>query len=188
MDKTGKNLMKKILLYMFVPFVFVFLCIKWVLELFNVRYRRNMKILGIFWSIQNGLENYFFYIKHGFPVSEIFDLSHTLSKWILPRLKAFKEDPESCPSDIYYDVEDEMKEKHPDMGHSEFLNLVSEEAFKRWNDIMDKMIDFFEEYIKDDIILTYAEGDRELTEEEKQKAAKYEGFNLFKKYFGSLWS
>jgi len=61
--------------------------------------------------------------EHGWDITETWDLSSTISMFILPRLKAFKEDTISYPSELTY---------------------------KKWIKILSKIIKAFEIYIEDD--------------------------------------
>ena len=84
--------------------------------------------------------------ERGFDDTELWNLNATIAQFILPRLKRFREINKSYPK------------------------AISE---KEWNEILDKMIKFFEEYLDENNYL----------EDNLEK----EGIELFAKYFLDLW-
>jgi hypothetical protein len=84
--------------------------------------------------------------ERGFDDTELWNLNTTIAQFILPRLKRFREINKSYPK------------------------TLSEEE---WNEILDKMIKFFEEYLDENNYL----------EDNLEK----EGIELFAKYFLDLW-
>lgn len=84
--------------------------------------------------------------ERGFDDTEIYDLDDTIIKFLVPRLKVFREiHGNFSPKDL---------------------------TITQWNNILDEMIDGFEDYLHSD----------ELTSEKYIKA-----LDLFKEYFEDLW-
>lgn len=79
--------------------------------------------------------------KNGFDNTELWNLDNTIVRFILPRLIKFKENNHTYPSDLDQNT---------------------------WNDYLDKMIKYFQDYLKDDV-------------------ENNEGWDLFSKYFSCLW-
>lgn len=92
--------------------------------------------------------------------SELWGLDITLAKYILPRLKRFK---------------DINKMSHP----------ISFGSIEEWHSIIDKMIYSFDYVLKEDCGLNSVS----ITDEEKEKRYKnyQEGMDLFAKHFMDLW-
>ncbi len=82
-------------------------------------------------------------LERGFDETELWNLDTTILKFILPRLKAFKETNYGYPGD--------------------FNNI------EEWTECLEKMIKSIEQILTDSY------------------NSDYEGFELFKKYFFSLW-
>ena len=102
----------------------------------------------------------------GFDDQELWDLSTSLSKYILPRLKAFREMER-------WGVPGSICTKHHATGGNA----------KEWNKIIDKMIWSFEEVIDEKRF------PKKMNPESIKKYIdrKQEGLDLFAKYFESLW-
>lgn len=84
-------------------------------------------------------------LERGFDDTETWNLDLTISRFILPRLKVFKEKTIGYPPEL---------------------------TFEEWQDIIQKMIDYFEAKSNEDNFLEDIDS---------------EGFDLFCKYFESLW-
>lgn len=97
----------------------------------------------------------------GFDDSDTWSLDVTLSRWIVPRLKRFKEVKMGIPGFDHIDHENNF-----------------DEAEKYWDECLDKMIEAFE-------IIAYDEGDWVYSEVNRNKID--EGLDLFRKYFLNLW-
>lgn len=104
-----------------------------------------------------------FYITNGFFFEECWNLDMTLAALILPRLIHFRDNHSGTPSCL--------------LEYDEFDHIKEEDGFKKWNEILDKMIWAFYLYISMDFLYW--------TEEQKQQID--EGLKLFAEYFQSLW-
>ncbi|MCH5167371.1 MAG: hypothetical protein J1F35_05700 [Erysipelotrichales bacterium] len=111
-------------------------------------------------------------ISRGFDDSEIWNLDSTIAKFILPRLKEFKEIAWGTPGKLDY----EFVQK----GYSE--SEASIIANKAWEEILDKMIWAFEHYDDESYIL--AADSVKAHEEYVNKINK--GLKLFAEWFCSL--
>ena len=89
---------------------------------------------------------------------DTFNLDYNISKYILPRLKIFKETHMTLPP-----------------------NLIEEE----WNNILDKMILAFQLYVYEDFSECLFKNKKEYEIKTKQLN---DGLDLFRKYFFDLWS
>lgn len=97
--------------------------------------------------------------KVGFADDDIWNLTDTLREIIKPRLRAFKEmKRHTLPSEFIPDDAEEAD---------------YEKAEKEWEEILDKMLYAFE----------HGSDDEEMPDYKRIQ----EGFELFGKYFGSLW-
>lgn len=85
-------------------------------------------------------------LERGFDDTETWNLDSTIAAFIVPRLKRFKEINTGYPPEL---------------------------TEEQWDEILDKMIKFFE----------FASDDSKFLEENIYE----EGFDLFHKYFHSLW-
>jgi len=139
--------------------------------------------------------------KRGFDDSELWSLDNTIMNMVLPRLKAFRNlPPAGFPVDMYTPEEMEAADR------GEELEGMTDRAYQRWLDTLDKMIRGIELYLKDDMFFkrdeegnVVYEGDHEgigfkllgrkglpVHDEELEKEFK-EGWELFQKYFFALW-
>lgn len=82
----------------------------------RIRYFLGGIVRNIIWFVQKAVR--------GYSDADLFDLGWTISKWILPRLKAFKK----CPGGYPYPFKTEEK----------------------WVECIDKMIRAFEIFVEDD--------------------------------------
>lgn len=126
---------------------------------------------------------FFQFMKRGFSDRQVWSLDYTIAKFILPRLKRFRDTEAiiSIPCSLglsfshrvnYYDENDKSKEKE------KFdANVVA------WQAIIDDMIFAFECVVNDDeYLLIRSEEERD----EREKRIK-RGLALFAKYFNDLW-
>lgn len=104
-----------------------------------------------------------FYLTNDFFFEECWNLDETLAALILPRLIHFRDNHCCAPSCLFE--------------YDEFDHIKEEDGFKKWNEILDKMIWAFYLYISVDPLYW--------TEEQKQQID--EGLKLFAEYFQSLW-
>ena len=95
-------------------------------------------------------------MTRGFDDSETWNLDITIAKFIFPRLKAFKECNHGFPSSL---------------------------TEKKWNKILDEMIEGFELYCKKD----EWEFEQDLNERNDKFAKVNKSLKLFSKYFYNLW-
>jgi hypothetical protein len=111
----------------------------------------------------------------GFDDRDLWDLGVVTAKLILPRLKAYKNCHMGYPGCFSYDKKGELKK-----GRKKSLN---NEAYKKWDDTLDKMIYAFE------MKATQDDWDLEIDDKERNKRWSKidEGLNLFAKYFNALW-
>lgn len=115
-----------------------------------------------------------FRIRNGWDNSDTWTLYNTISKFILPRLKRFKEVNNGTPNEIY------KKYRDPNRKVSENIRLAS----KEWNEKLDKMILSFETIINEDIF-EHDWSDKKYWK--KQRKIEKEGLKLFAEYFQDLW-
>lgn len=117
---------------------------------------------------------------------DVYSMDNTLAHVVVPMLKKLKSVKIGIPGDLVHEIHEfnEQSELHLDLTAKELDKLEFEQAEKKWNDIMDKMIWSFEQAMNDyeDLYEEVAKG--ELESYEKKLA---EGFNLFGKYYRSLW-
>jgi len=130
--------------------------------------------------------------RDGFAKRDLWSLDHTITDFVLPRLRAFRngeanpntDGPTSCPVLPGYDEEK--------MGDAE-----NDAMYEEWLEILDKMIVAFE-YHKldmDDVnsnVLTPEDNkwvslNNYKQEEERRGEMMKEGFALFAQYYRSLW-
>ena len=93
-------------------------------------------------------------------IEEILKLDITIAKFIVPRLKLFREREDSCP--LRFDNEQE------------------------WYDILDKMIKAFEHLTKCNSCICTDDPDWKDKENIRNREIK-EGLNLFAEYYRALW-
>jgi len=103
-----------------------------------------------------------------FDENETCDLDETISKFILPRLIYFRDNEQGIPSSLI--VLDKRGRPQNEL-----------EAAQQWRDILNKMINAFWGNING----PWVDDDEAKEEELTQK--RREGFELFAKYFESLW-
>ena len=101
-------------------------------------------------------------------------MQFTISKFVLPRLKHFKEVTDSIPNKIY------EKYRNPNRKISESTKLASEE----WKKTIDRMILAFQRIIDEDEDCHVWEDRKYWNEQEK---IKKDGLKLFAEYFQDLW-
>jgi hypothetical protein len=105
-----------------------------------------------------------FYMTNDFYFEECWNLDATLAALILPRLIHFRDNHCGAPGCLFeYDEFDHIQKE--------------EDGFRKWDEILDKMIWAFYLYISVDSL--------SWTDEQKQQIN--EGLKLFAEYFQSLW-
>lgn len=104
-----------------------------------------------------------FYLTNDFFFEECWNLDETLAALILPRLIYYRDNHYGAPNCLFE--------------YDEFDHIKEEDGFKKWNEILDKMIWAFYLYISVDLLCR--------TEEQEQQID--EGLKLFAEYFQSLW-
>jgi hypothetical protein len=114
----------------------------------------------------------------GFDYRELWGLDYTILKFILPRLKAFKDTPpHGYPGDLQwpngYDWDKEQAQT------KEESEIASDKAYKEWMTILNKMIRAIELWLKHDGMF--------MKEESELEKEFEEGWELFHKYFFALW-
>lgn len=116
---------------------------------------------------------------------DCWDFKTSLSPIILPMLYKLKETKDGAPYVSDDDVPDELK---ADETTKSSVSNVDEKWFQRWDYVLDEMIFAFEmSYIEwEDHCYNDAKIDRERFEQTHQRIKK--GFELFGKYFSSLWN
>lgn len=139
------------------------------------------RLISVFQDIKTFMKAKWFYLFNGFDYRDTWSLDHSLSRWILPRLKYLRKNLQSHPDDM---------------------------TFEKWQEILDKMIFAFdfvfneskydeECYPKDfdwgivsDERGAFVMKDRrkpDFTEFDKKFKKYEEGIGLFAKYFRHLW-
>lgn len=103
-----------------------------------------------------------------FDENEVYDLDETISKFILPRLIYFRDNEQGIPSSLIILDEKGNPQNEP-------------EAAQQWRDILNKMINAFWGNFNGPWV------DNDEAKEEELTQKRREGFELFAKYFESLW-
>lgn len=131
--------------------------------------------------------------RYGVSDRECWDLSNTLSKFIIPRLKHFKKvNIHSIPGDLYKEVN---FRKINEQGDKKFV--------EQWHAILDEMIFGFEYNLDSDKFCPFPDellDNKNLTQERKTELMhayinkrdalnerSQKGIDLFAKYFKGLW-
>tara|TARA_R100000808_G_C2149849_1_gene158391 strand:- start:1995 stop:2447 length:453 start_codon:yes stop_codon:yes gene_type:complete len=146
----------------------------------------------IYYTIKNSIVWRYQKIRFGYSKRELWSLDHTITDFVLPRLKAFRHGesnnvteggPAGCPMLDGYDADK--------MGDAE-----SDAMYQEWLDILDKMIQAFEYHklgmtdVKTNSSLWIQGGDEYKeyrNEEERREQIIEEGLALFGKYYQALW-
>ena len=147
---------------------------------------------NIYYTIKNSIVWRYQKIRFGYSKKELWSLDHTITDFVLPRLKAFRHGesnnvteggPAGCPMLDGYDADK--------MG-----DVESDAMYQEWLDILDKMIQAFEYHklgmrdveISSGIWLEKNEEYKKYREEEKRREKVIEeGLALFGKYYQALW-
>ena len=140
----------------------------------------------------------------GFSDRQLWSLDYTIAKFIITRLKLFKEQkkhgiPTSIISELYPNYYNEQLTDDEDFRRTE-------ECYKLWKIKLDKILRAFEYIVIDNSDLDYSDIDLEFKENEKvdiksdpekdkirKQIIEYrekqieEGLEIFAKYFRSLW-
>ena len=109
-------------------------------------------------SIKYCFNDILFFIKNGYSISELWNLSYHISKMILPKLKAFRKysggTPGSLTIDEWHNILDEMiwtfewevsgKSDNPDMSIEEWENIY-DANWKRYNNGLKLFAEYFRE-------------------------------------------
>ena len=146
----------------------------------------------IYYTIKNSIVWRYQKMRFGYSKRELWSLDHTITDFVLPRLKAFRHGesndvteggPAGCPMLDGYDADK--------MGDAE-----SDAMYQEWLDILDKMIQAFEYHklgmtdVKTNSSLWVQGGDEYKeyrNEEERREQIIKEGLALFGKYYQALW-
>ena len=147
---------------------------------------------NLYYTIKNNIEWFYQRCRFGYSKRELWSLDHTITDFVLPRLKAFRHGesnsiteggPAGCPLLDGYDADK--------MGDEE-----SDAMYQEWLDILDKMILAFEYHqlgmrdVETNSSLWVQGGDeyKEYREEEiRREKVIEEGLALFGKYYQALW-
>jgi hypothetical protein len=117
---------------------------------------------------------------------DVFSMDTQLAHVIVPMLKLLREKKAGIPGDIINTFHECSDQLELDFGLTpkEIDEIEFECAEKKWNDILDKMIWSFEQAMNDYPLMysSMSKGDFERYEERMQ-----EGFELFGRYYRSLW-
>jgi hypothetical protein len=124
-------------------------------------------------------------ITRGWDDSQTWNLDYEIAKFIVPRLKRFKEITIGVPCNL------------PSFNIDQRSEDADKKAEKEWDDILDKMIKGFEWLLKEDDWVFDSYSDPSLTDKAKYEEYKKrqrlvqkevtEGLNLFKIYYRNLW-
>lgn len=98
--------------------------------------------------------------QRGFDDRDLWNLDTTMARFILPRLKAFRECYGGCPSEF---LDENDKGIH--------------EGMKRWEKIQNEIIEVFEILVRDD-----------MKEQFENQTKIDKGLRLFGKYFQHYWN
>ena len=146
----------------------------------------------LYYTIKNSIVWRYQKIRFGYSKKELWSLDHTITDFVLPRLKAFRHGesndvteggPAGCPLLDGYDADK--------MGDEE-----SDAMYQEWLDILDKIIQAFEYHklgmrdVETNSSLWVQGGDeyKEYREEElRREKIIEEGLALFGKYYQALW-
>ena len=146
----------------------------------------------LYYTIKNSIVWRYQKIRFGYSKKELWSLDHTITDFVLPRLKAFRHGesndvteggPAGVPMLDGYDADK--------MGDEE-----SDAMYQEWLDILDKIIQAFEYHklgmrdVETNSSLWVQGGDeyKEYREEElRREKIIEEGLALFGKYYQALW-
>ena len=148
----------------------------------------------IYYTIKNSIVWRYQKIRFGYSKKELWSLDHTITDFVLPRLKAFRHGesndvteggPAGVPMLDGYDADK--------LGDAE-----SDAMYQDWLDILDKMIQAFEYHQLgmrdvdgwDNVSIWSAEEEHWTTyreEEDRREKVIEEGLALFGKYYQALW-
>jgi len=109
----------------------------------------------------------FLFVLH-FDPKDTWSLDHTISEWILPRLRYLKKTKQGCPGMVEIDKE---LEKEFDLVCTKSFKDEFEKQCAMWDYVLDKMIRSFELTIEDDLKFDEIQ----------------DGLKWFVKYFNCLW-
>lgn len=117
---------------------------------------------------------------------DVYSMDTTLAYIVVPMLKKLKQAKIGVPGDIVHELHQYAEQNYLDLGltQKELDDLEYERAEQKWQEIMDKMIWSFEQAMNDyeDLYQEVSSGDLKTYEEKLE-----EGFQLFGKYYRSLW-
>jgi len=124
----------------------------------------------------------------GFDDSTLWDLDYTILKFILPRLKAFRQVGAGYPASFYYGEDCSSEDIIRDSTTSiEERATRSNAAHAEWKAAIDKMIYSIEVWVENDGMIDHDFVDGELVPTPDRRAKFEEGWELFHKYFFGLW-
>lgn len=139
------------------------------------------------------IKSYYQKLRYGVSDRECWDLSHTLSKYIIPRLKHFKKvNIHSIPGDFYQNIT-----------FNKITTKDDEKFQEQWHAVLDEMIFGFEYNLEPEKFCPFPDelfDKKNLTKEKKEKLMhdyiekrdilnerSQKGIDLFAKYFKGLW-
>lgn len=122
--------------------------------------------------------------KYGYSREDLWSLDYTIVRFVLPRLKAFREVSGGFPSSMFYDDPENPTQEELDTIGERYSDEKWNKAGSKWKSIIDHMIWSMEEWLENDGIYW----DEKNSCHDKEKEEKVEkGFEYFHKYFHHLW-
>lgn len=110
---------------------------------------------------------------------DTYSMDSTLTYIILPMLKQLRSELNGAP---FTDFEDADAEFHPSIEDLERKKVqpgwTDPNFYKRWENIIDKMIEAFEIHQRDDVLF----------QNDADRVKRDEGLRLFSKYYINLWT
>jgi hypothetical protein len=110
---------------------------------------------------------------------DTFSMDAVLTPIILPMLKQIRTELNGAPLCDYEDADLDLRPSKEDIARMESEpGWTDDNLFKRWDNILDKMIEAFEIHHEDDILYP----------DDPKKAKLENGLRLFGKYYMNLWT
>lgn len=139
------------------------------------------QILYAFWNMINPTMNckrlYWLWqtLRYGYNDTELWDLDNTITKFILPRLKAFRAVKDKGVPSMIDTLTHSEQDKLTETEQKEYYNKLE----LQWDDILDQMIQSFQ--------LMHDDKWKTIKEYKQHQKQINQGMKLFAKYFQCLW-
>ena len=149
----------------------------WLIDLY---YKAKNKFTDVFH--RNTIKFWWQRKTRGFDDSDLWSLDNTIMKFVLPRLKAFRDKgTHGFPVAMYEELDPTFN--WPDFD-SEKEQELCDKAAAKWDEIINEMVWAIEQYVENDGLF-WNETTKSI---DKELEARYEkGMAYFHKYFHGLW-